>query len=61
MKAIPRPTSKFLKIVCGKCKNEQTIFNKPSMVVKCLVCGAELAQATGGRAKLKAKVLSVLD
>lgn len=54
-------TSKFLKVVCSKCKNEQTVFNKPSADVKCLVCGAELAQATGGRAKLKAKVLNIMD
>ncbi len=55
------PTSKFLRVVCSKCKNEQTVFNKPSSDVKCLVCGAELAQATGGRGKLKAKVLNVMD
>ena len=58
---ISRPTSKFLRIVCSKCKNEQTIFNKPSADVKCLVCGAELAAATGGRGRLKAKVLAVMD
>jgi small subunit ribosomal protein S27e len=55
------PTSKFLRVVCSKCKNEQIIFNKPATNVKCLVCGAELAQVTGGRARLKAKVLSVMD
>lgn len=56
-----QPTSKFLRVVCSKCKNEQTIFNKPSATVKCLVCSNELAAATGGRARLKAKVLSVMD
>ncbi|MBU5557624.1 MAG: 30S ribosomal protein S27e [Candidatus Aenigmatarchaeota archaeon] len=61
MRSVRRPTSKFLKVVCGKCKNEQTIFNKPSSTVKCLVCGAELAETTGGRGRLKAKVLSVMD
>ena len=56
-----QPVSKFLRVVCSKCKNEQTIFNKPSAVVKCLVCSNELAVPTGGRARLKAKVLSVMD
>ncbi|MEM5782506.1 MAG: 30S ribosomal protein S27e [Candidatus Aenigmatarchaeota archaeon] len=54
---IAKPESKFLKVVCSKCKNEQIIFNKATSLVKCLVCGAELAEPTGGKAKIKAKVL----
>ncbi len=57
---IPKPKSKFLKVVCPKCKNEQIIFNKSSTLVKCLVCGTELAVPTGGKAKIKAKVIQVL-
>lgn len=57
---IPKTTSKFLKVICGKCNNEQIIFNKPSSKVKCLVCGTELAESTGGKGKIKAKVLQVL-
>jgi len=49
--------SRFLKVVCSKCKNEQIIFNKATSNVKCLVCGSELAESTGGKAKIKAKVL----
>lgn len=60
-KIIPRPTSRFLKVVCGKCKNEQIIFNKAATYVKCLVCGNELAQPTGGKAKIKAKVIHVFE
>jgi len=51
--------SKFLKVTCSKCKNEQIIFNKASTRVKCLVCGSELAEPTGGKAKIKSKVLQV--
>jgi small subunit ribosomal protein S27e len=58
---ITKPESRFLKVVCSKCKNEQTIFNKASMNVKCLVCGYELAEARGGKAKVKAKVIQVLE
>ncbi len=56
---IPKPKSKFLKVICSKCKNEQIIFNKVSSNVKCLVCGTELAGPTGGKAKIKAKVIQV--
>jgi len=58
---ITKPDSKFLKIVCSKCKNEQIIFNKASSKVSCLVCGTELADATGGKAKIKSKVIQVLE
>ncbi|MCX6815993.1 MAG: 30S ribosomal protein S27e [Candidatus Aenigmarchaeota archaeon] len=40
-----------MKVKC-KCRNEQVIFNKASMVVKCLVCGAVLAEPTGGLARI---------
>lgn len=56
-----KPKTKFLKVVCGKCKNEQTIFNKAASNVKCLVCGAELAESTGGKARIKTKVLEVRE
>jgi len=60
-KIVPRPTSRFLKVVCGKCKNEQVIFNKAASCVKCLVCGNELAEPRGGKAKIKAKVVKVFE
>jgi small subunit ribosomal protein S27e len=57
--SIRKTESKFLKVVCSGCNNEQIIFNKPSKDVKCLVCGAELANATGGKGKVKSKVQQV--
>lgn len=53
-------TSKFLKVKCEKCKNEQVIFEKPAASIKCLVCGEILAESTGGKANIKAKVLEVV-
>ena len=58
---IPKTKSKFLKVVCGKCKNEQIIFNKATSNVKCLVCDEKLAEAKGGKAKIKAKVIQVFE
>ncbi|MBU3904806.1 MAG: 30S ribosomal protein S27e [Nanoarchaeota archaeon] len=54
-------TTKFLKVVCSKCNNEQIIFNKPSSEVKCLVCGDVLAESTGGKGRIKSKVLQVME
>jgi len=54
-------TSKFIKIQCPKCKNEQILFGKASSVVVCLICGKELAQPTGGKVTVKARVLEVLE
>ncbi len=53
--------SKFLKIRCSKCKNEQIIFEKPSSEVKCLVCGTLMSEPTGGKGKVSARLLEVLE
>lgn len=53
---VKKPTSKFLKVVC-KCKNEQIVFDKAASKVNCLVCGAELVEPKGGKAKIKARVI----
>ncbi|MBU0461101.1 MAG: 30S ribosomal protein S27e [Nanoarchaeota archaeon] len=59
--ALHEPTSKFIKIRCPKCKNEQIMFGKTSTQVQCLVCGKQLADPTGGKAKVKARILEVLE
>ena len=46
----------FVRVKCPKCGNEQNIFEKASIEVKCLVCGEVLAVPTGGKAKLLVKV-----
>ena len=51
---------KFLKVRC-ECKNEQNIFEKCSTKVDCLVCGKPIATPQGGKAKLIARVLEVLE
>jgi len=53
--------SRFIKIRCPKCKNEQIMFGKASTVVKCLVCNKELAEPIAGKARVKARVLEVLE
>ena len=53
--------SKFIKVRCSKCKNEQTIFGNASIEVKCLVCNKELSYPTGGKSRISARVLEVLE
>ena len=55
------PSSKFIKVRCSKCRNEQIIFGKVASGVKCLVCGKDLADPTGGKTKVKARILEVLE
>ncbi|PIN99626.1 30S ribosomal protein S27e [archaeon CG10_big_fil_rev_8_21_14_0_10_43_11] len=58
---IKNPSSQFVKVRCNSCKNEQVIFNKASTKsITCLVCGEELAQSTGGKTNILARVLEVL-
>ena len=58
---IKQPESKFIKVRCVKCKNEQVIFGKSASKISCLVCGATLGSPTGGKTKVKARVLEVLE
>ena len=55
------PKSKFLRVACRKCKNEQVVFSKAVTLVKCMKCDAELAVPTGGEAEVRAKVLQQLS
>ena len=56
-----QPNSKFIKVRCVKCKNEQVIFGKSASKINCLVCGKELGAPSGGKTKVKARVLEVLQ
>ena len=55
------PTSKFIKIRCSKCKNEQIVFGKASTKVYCLVCNKLLVDPAGGKSKVKDRILEVLE
>lgn len=55
------PKSRFLKVKCKKCRNEQIIFNKPSMAVKCLVCESVLAEPTGGLVRLSETLIESVE
>lgn len=58
---LKEPTSKYIKVRCPKCRNEQIIFGKAASAINCLVCGRPLAEPTGGKIRVKARILEVLD
>ncbi len=53
--------SKFLKVKCPDCENEQLVFEKATSVVECTVCGRVLAEPTGGKAVLKADIVATFE
>ncbi len=61
MRPVREPKSKFIKVRCSKCKNEQIIFGKVSSIVNCLVCGKKIAEPTGGKTKVRTRILEVLE
>ena len=56
-----KPDSKFIKVRCKDCENEQVLFNKASNTVSCHICGSKLAIACGGKATIKGEVLEVIE
>lgn len=57
---IPKPSSNFLKVKCTKCGNEQVVFDRAAVQVKCNVCEDVLLEPQGGKAKIKGEVTQVL-
>jgi len=44
--------SKFIRVKCPDCENEQIVFDRASMKVDCVVCGKVIAEPTGGKARI---------
>lgn len=60
-KLIPRPRSRFLRVKCADCGNEQIIFSHVTNVVNCNVCGTVIAEPTGGKAVIRGEVVIALE
>ena len=58
---IPQPKSRFLRVKCLNCGNQQIIFGCSATDVECLVCGKTILQSTGGKARILTKILEVLS
>mgnify|MGYP006303457911 FL=1 len=53
--------SKFIKVRCKDCENEQILYNKASTTVSCHICGSKLAIPKGGKAKIKGEILEIKE
>lgn len=60
-KYINKPKSRFLRVKCNDCENEQVIFGSASRKVSCVKCGRILAEPTGGKSEIMTHILEVLD
>lgn len=58
---LPRPRSKFFRVKCPDCGNEQVVFSQATNTINCNVCGATLAEPTGGKVALKGEVVAELE
>ena len=50
---VQQPKSRFIRVKCLDCENEQIIFGNATTEVKCLKCDKVLAKPSGGKAKLE--------
>jgi len=50
---VQQPKSRFLKVRCLDCENEQIIFGHATTEVTCQKCGKVLTKPSGGKAKLE--------
>jgi len=50
---------RFVRVACPGCKSEQVIFGKASQKVLCIKCKTLLAEPSGGKARIKAKIEEV--
>jgi small subunit ribosomal protein S27e len=58
---IPKPRSSFIRVKCLKCGNEQLVFSSAVNRVTCNVCGTELAEPSGGKAKIKGEIVAIFE
>ncbi|MEM0466130.1 MAG: 30S ribosomal protein S27e [Candidatus Thermoplasmatota archaeon] len=56
-----QPKSRFVKVRCNDCDNEQVLFNKATTTVLCHICGSKLAVPNGGKAIIKGKILEMIE
>jgi small subunit ribosomal protein S27e len=61
VRTIRQNRTKFYRVKCPDCENEQLVFERASTQVDCVVCGRVLAVSTGGKAELKADILAVVE
>ena len=54
---IPKPSSKFQKVDCGECGEQQVVYSHATTTVACNSCGNTIAEPRGSKAKINGKIL----
>ncbi|MCC6030250.1 MAG: 30S ribosomal protein S27e [Desulfurococcales archaeon] len=57
---IPEPRSRFLRVRCPQCGNEQVIFDYATYPARCFICGYQLVVPTGGKAIIRGEIIRIL-
>lgn len=58
---IPKPASKFQKISCSECGEQQVIYSHASTQIACNSCGNVISEPTGSKAKIYGKVSGTVE
>ena len=58
---VDMPKSKFLKVKCNDCANEQVIFGCSASEVNCSSCGKVIVKPSACKAKILTKISKVLE
>ena len=58
---IPTPKSSFIRVRCPVCGHEQIVFSHATFPVRCLVCGTQLVEPRGGKAKILGEIVREYD
>jgi len=53
---IPKPNSKFNKVNCNECGEQQVIYSHVTTAITCNSCGNTIAKPTGSLAKISGKI-----
>ena len=53
--------NKYRRVKCNDCGNEQVLFLRTATRIPCAVCGAALAEPTGGLAIVKGEVVGTVE
>ncbi|MHA1866286.1 MAG: 30S ribosomal protein S27e [Candidatus Heimdallarchaeaceae archaeon] len=57
MSKVPYPKTKYYKVKCASCNNEQIVFDSVKSTVKCNVCDEILAKPKGGKAQILGEII----
>lgn len=58
---IPMPSSRFYRLECSECNEQQVVYSHATMQVFCNQCGSPLASSSGSKANLTGRIRGVVD